>query len=144
MQQPQQDQAPQRSSWLASSASSVWSSTLSLLLRLEAPLLRLSSWLDARVSGGSQPRSGEARRPSDVPGTFGAWMPNQGGGSCSECGANRGPNPEGHVCAESAFLAHQQSKWAAEIRSKLEPDLQDFLASNQGRFVTWLIDNKRL
>jgi hypothetical protein len=34
--------------------------------------------------------------------------------------------------------------WAQEIRSKLEPDLQDFLASKRGQFVMWLIEQKRI
>jgi hypothetical protein len=66
------------------------------------------------------------------------------GGNCSECGLNRGQKPTEHVCDREAFIAHQQRLWAADIRSKLEPDLQDFLASKRGQFVMWLIEQKRL
>jgi hypothetical protein len=66
------------------------------------------------------------------------------GGNCSECGQNRGQNPNIHVCDKDAYLAHQQRMWAQEIRSKLEPDLQDFLASKRGQFVMWLIEQKRI
>lgn len=119
-------------------------STLSRLLR---PPRRFFCWLDGLASRVWPVESGRVRA-SDMPSAFGPWMPNQpnkqASTSCSECGQNMGPTPENHTCSESAFLAHQQSKWKLEIDKNAESDLQNFLASPKGQFVTWLIEQKRI
>ena len=55
-----------------------------------------------------------------------------------------GGKPEEHVCVESQRIAHQSRLFVAEMRSRLEPELQDYLASNRGQFLMWLLREKRI
>lgn len=64
-----------------------------------------------------------------------AWKPM----SCQECGQNMGPSPAEHVCNQDQMIAHQAEKFKLEIDKKLEPDMQDYLASPKGQFMSYLI-----
>lgn len=72
-------------------------------------------------------------------GLFGLYSSN-----CPECGQNMGQKPQEHVCDEKQRIAHQSTLFAAEMRSRLEPELQDYLASPRGRFLMWLVNEKRI
>lgn len=64
--------------------------------------------------------------------------------NCPECGQNRGGKPTEHVCDKAQMIAFQQQKWASEIRNKLEPDLQEYLVSKHGRFLLYLMEQRRI
>jgi hypothetical protein len=64
--------------------------------------------------------------------------------SCSECGQNMGTKPIEHSCDEKQRLAHQQNKWAAEIRTRLESDLTNYMESPRGKFLRYLMEKRKI
>lgn len=60
--------------------------------------------------------------------------------SCHECGQNMGPKPTDHECNTDQMIAHQASKFKVEVDKRLEPEIQDYLASPRGQFMRYLID----